>query len=242
MDGRGLTAAGLRLEVTDGVGVVTLARPPVNAVDQRLLDALAECFARPWAHLPGARALVLLGEGAHFCAGHDRAEAELRSDEGFLMRAVEALAAVRDAPLPVVAGVQGGAVGTGLILAACADLLFVAPDAFVALPEVELGMLGGAGHAARWFPPAIVRRLVLLGERVSGEHLHAAGSALAPLPGASVQESARDAAHRLGSRSPAVVAAAREVLARSELDVVAIHREEMRRSLALDPITPPPAG
>lgn len=198
--GEEMPVDGVRLEPMGRVGTIHLARPPVNAFDERMLAALAAAVQRPTSWCPGARSLLLVADGPHFSAGHDRAEAELRHDPGFLARAVTWLGALAHAPLPLVTAVHGAAVGTGAIAAFTADLVVAEPDAQVALPEVGLGMLGGAGHAARWLPTAWVRRLVLTGASISGERLAALGAVLPPDDGLDARTTAQRLAEVLSTQ------------------------------------------
>lgn len=215
-----------------GVGVVRLARPPVNAIDEALLASIAQVMEDPEPWLPGVRAIALLARGPHFSAGHERAEFGRIQEPGYLSAAADHLAGVLGCPLPVVAGVHGAAVGTGFILASCADVLIVAADAEVSLPEMHLGMLGGAGHAARWLPPAMVRHLVMTGERVSGRALHTVG-VLAPRDRETAEMRALDVAAALARRPPSLLAGARAVLDGIGPDAIAVHRDEMRRNRSM---------
>jgi enoyl-CoA hydratase len=223
-----LTGIGLHLEQNGPVGVVTLDRPPVNAVTFALLDALAGAVSDPAAWAPDARSLVITSRGEHFSAGMDRSVLA-RLDRGSLIRAAGALDRVLHSPLPIVSAVRGVAAGTGFIIAACADLMVIHPESTVWLPEVELGMLGGAGHALRWLPVAYVRRMVLKSERVEGVVLHRFG-ALGPPPGASVEETAIEVATRLAMFDPEVMSEARSALAGLEHDASTVHRAEMQNT------------
>lgn len=220
---------GFDLGVVGPVGVIALDRPPVNALDAGMLARLADVFGQPARWFPEARSLALVTFGKHFSAGHDRTERAAVTDPGYLAEAADHLAQVLACPLPVVAGVDGAAIGTGFILACCADLLVVAPDASISLPEVTLGMLGGAGHAARWLPPALVRRMVLTGETVAGSELHGVGLQ-APEPGQRASDRAVTVAAGLAVHDPRVLRAAREVVDGLSLDAATIHRDEMRRT------------
>lgn len=217
---------GLRLGQQGPVGVVSLARPPVNAVTFDLLERLADILSRPERWFPEATALVLAGDGPHFSAGMDRAELAIL-DRDRLTRAAAALAAVLHRPLPLVAAVHGSAAGTGFILAACADLLVIDPQAKVWLPEVEIGMLGGAGHARRWLPMPLVRRMTLHGDEIPGTTLHQHG-ALRPPDESTALETGLEAARRLAGRDPSLLTQAREVLAGLESDAAATHHQEMQ--------------
>lgn len=209
------------------MGLVFLSRPPVNAVNSKMLESIDEVFSAPHEHFDSVHTIGFLSDLPHFCAGHDRDEVGLVRSPGYLQQAANHIASIRRCPLPVVAGVTGAAAGTGFILAAAADLLVASPDARFWLPEVELGMLGGAGHAARVLPPALVRLLVLTGQRISGSELVEKGGALRAPDAASVAETVIDLCERIASRDLQVVRAARSVLDSIGPDATEVHLSEM---------------
>ena len=162
--------SGLRVEREGGILRLTLARPERrNAFDAALIAELHEAFA----DVGDARVVVLGGEGSSFCAGADvewqRASIDLSIEENVedALRLYRMLAAVDSCPSPLIARVQGFALGGGSGLVACADVVVAAPDATFGFTEVRLGIIPavispfvfakiGAG-AARW--------LFLTGER-----------------------------------------------------------------------------
>lgn len=169
-----MTEAGLDVHRDGGVLRVTLARPGRrNAFDAALIAALADAFA----DVGDARCVVLAGEGQSFCAGADvewqRASIELSFKENVedAMRLYRMLEAVDACPAPVVARVQGHALGGGSGLVACCDIAVAAPDAVFGYSEVRLGIIPavispfvlpriGGGAARRYF---------LTGERFDAE-------------------------------------------------------------------------
>src|SRR6476661_1741426 len=134
----------VRTERDGNVLRVTLARPDRrNAFDAALIAELAETFV----DVGRARAVVLAGEGASFCAGADvdwmRASASLSFDENVAdanaMR--QMFEAIDECPAPVVARVQGHALGGGAGLVAAADIAISARDTMFAFSEVKLGII-----------------------------------------------------------------------------------------------------
>jgi enoyl-CoA hydratase len=166
---------------TDGeVAVVTLDRPPVNALDAELLEALTATAARLAAERPAA--VVLTGAGRCFSAGMDlRTTPQL--DAGGQRRTVAALndafAAWYRLPLPVVAAVGGPAIAGGMILALCADVRVAAAGAPWGLAEVRVGIpyprAALAVVRAELTGPA-ARRLALGAANVAAEELIDAGA------------------------------------------------------------------
>jgi methylglutaconyl-CoA hydratase len=153
---------------------VTLARAERrNAFDAALIAELAEAFV----DVGRARAVVLAGEGPSFSAGADvewmRASVELSYDENVadalaLRRLLEA---IDGCPAPVVARVQGHALGGGCGLVACSDVAVAAPDAVFAFSEVKLGLVPAviSPFALAKIGPSAARRYFLTGERFDAE-------------------------------------------------------------------------
>lgn len=219
---------GVELFDRGDVAGIRLNRPPVNAVGAPMLRALARTAAGIPETAPEARAVVLEAEGPHFCAGADRRGTRVGFAVDDLIPAAEDLQTLLEAPLPAVGALHGAAVGTGMLIAATCDILVIADDAEVWLPEVELGLLGGAGYAHRLLPPPIVRRMVLLGEHLESGQLLALG---AGVPGGTPEQTrtrAWELATQLADRPPPALRAARAVLGTLDVAAADVHRHEMR--------------
>src|SRR6266511_6282215 len=161
---------GLRTERDGHVLRVTLARPERrNAFDAALIARLTEAFA----NVHDARVVVLAGEGESFCAGADvdwqRSSIELSFDENVedAMRLYRMCDAIDRCPAPVIARVQGYALGGGSGLVACADVAIAAPDAVFGFSEVALGLNPDviSPFVLRKIGPGGARRYFLTGER-----------------------------------------------------------------------------
>ncbi|SDI33131.1 3-hydroxyacyl-CoA dehydrogenase NAD-binding domain-containing protein [Alloyangia pacifica] len=143
----------VHLEVTDGIAVLTIDNPPVNAgshaIRKGLIEALRSCGE--------VRGAVLVGAGKSFIAGSDLREfgAPLAWPE-----LPDVIAACEEAPFPVVAAIHGVALGGGLELALGCDYRIATPDAKLGLPEVSLGMVPGAGGTQRL--PRLTGRIAAL--------------------------------------------------------------------------------
>ena len=165
------------------VAVVEITRPPNNFFDVQLITDLAEIFEE-LDDDANCRALVLCSQGKHFCAGNNFARP--RSDGEREARAAGHnplySAAVRlfDAKKPVVAAIQGAAVGGGFGLAAMADFRVVSPEARFTANFVKLGFHPGFG-LTHTLPRIIgsqrANLMFLTGRRINGETAHAWGLA-----------------------------------------------------------------
>ena len=160
----------LRIERDGDVLCVTLARPETrNAFDADLIAELAEAFV----DVGKARAVLLAGDGPSFCAGADvewmRASADLDFDanvaDANALRGM--LEAVDRCPAPVVARIQGHALGGGAGLVACADIAVAEPKTAFAFSEVKLGIIPAviSPVALAKIGPGWARRYFVTGER-----------------------------------------------------------------------------
>ena len=149
-----MSGALLLTSVNGGIAVVTLNNPPLNLVTVQLtaaLDRLLDELAR----YPAVRVLILTGSGDRaFCAGSDVSELRSLVNSGTvldrkLIQENETYSKLADFPKPTIAAVQGVALGGGLELAACCDLIVVEQDVKLGLPEIKLGWFPGSGGTVR---------------------------------------------------------------------------------------------
>ena len=140
--------------VDDGVAVVTLNNPPLNVVTLELTRALERTLDRLAAD-PAARVLVMTGAGERaFCAGSDIKEFPALMASGSVVdrkmrKENETYSKLAGFPKPTIAAVAGLALGGGLELAVCCDLIVVEETARLALPEIKLGVFPGSGGTVR---------------------------------------------------------------------------------------------
>jgi enoyl-CoA hydratase len=190
------------------LAVVTMDRPPVNAVNLMMYTEIRDTFHGLRDQHPTTRVAILQARGRHFCAGNDLGEFATMTSVNAprRMQAVrEAFWAIHDCPLPVVALVHGCALGTGLALAASADLVIAADDAQFGLPEVSVGVMGGARHLARLVPQQWVRLMFLTAEPVSGKDLASVGGVALTVPADELAERGRAVALRIAAHSPEAI-------------------------------------
>lgn len=164
----------VQLDVTDGVGVIRLDRPPMNALDAQLQRELVE-VAREADTRDDVAAVVLHGGPKVFAAGADVKEMAAMSYQemvahGHLLQ--EFTRAVASIGKPTVSVVTGFALGGGCELALSTDLRFAAENAKLGQPEILLGIIPGAGgtqRLARLVGPSIAKDLVYSGRFVGAE-------------------------------------------------------------------------
>jgi enoyl-CoA hydratase/carnithine racemase len=202
----------------DHVAVVELHRPPENYFDVVLIRSIADAFAA--LDDSGARAIVLASEGKHFCAGADftapRPSVGAANGDGDPARELyrEAVRLLQGRT-PVVAAVQGAAIGGGLGLACVADFRVAAPEARFAANFARLGFHHGFGLSVTL--PDIVGRqraleLLYTGRRIGGGGAAEIGLVDRLVPATELREAAHDFAAEIAASAPLAVRSIRETM------------------------------
>ena len=202
------------------VALITLSRPPVNALDTATRRALVTTMDRLQVE-DDVRAIVITGSGSVFCAGADVKEKARLNESGANM--IEANRLTRslffsfiDSAKPIIAAVNGPALGAGLVLLACCDVLISADDAVYAMPEIDVGQGGGASFLRRILPTMLMRKMMLTGERVPAAELHRHGVLDRCLPREDVLPASLELATTIAAKSPTAVRAIRDSFATVE--------------------------
>jgi enoyl-CoA hydratase/carnithine racemase len=185
----------VRLDVADGIGTIRLDRPPMNALNIEVQEGLRGAAAAASAD-DEVRAVIVYGGEKVFAAGADIKEmagmtyARMAGRAGALTSAFDAIARI---PKPVVAAINGYALGGGCELALTCDWRVAADDAKLGQPEINLGIIPGAGgtqRLARLLGPAKAKDLVMSGRFVEAAEALAIGLVDKVVPAAEVYEAA----------------------------------------------------
>ncbi|MFD7513071.1 enoyl-CoA hydratase/isomerase family protein [Streptomyces sp. NPDC059853] len=212
-----MTVDTAHLEVTDGVGTITLDRPPLNALDSALQDRLRE-LAGEITGRQDIRAVVIRGSERAFAAGADIKEMRAMDHAAMVARArglQDAFTAVARIPKPVVAAITGYALGGGCELALCADVRFAAEEARLGQPEILLGLIPGAGgtqRLARLIGPSRAKDLIFTGRQVTAAEALTLGLVDQVHPAAEVFDRAHAWAARLAKGPATALRAAKEAV------------------------------
>lgn len=211
-----MTLTTLQLQIEDGVAVVTLNRPPVNAQNAQLRAELTQLFDA-LGDRADVLAIVLTGAGKTFSAGADiRERPNLGATAGAYgrhNRAVrEVFYAIVDCPKPVIAAINGPALGAGFGLVLACDIWIAAEEASVSLPEIDVGLAGGATFVQAIFSQSRARRMFFTGMRVDGAELYRLGLVEACLPQAELMPYAMGIAREIASKSPIAMKLAKEAV------------------------------
>jgi len=206
----------LRETPAEGVVLLRINRPAArNALNMRVRLRLSEEFQKI-ASDPSLRAVVLTGDEKAFAAGADLKEfAELSAVEQMRRQTHRLFASIANCPKPVIAAVNGFALGGGCELAMHADIIVAGENARFGQPEVRVGLMPGAGGTQR-LTRAVGKframKLVLLGEPISGVEAAEMGLASEVVPDEQVVPRALEMAKKIAELPPLAIEQIKEVL------------------------------
>ncbi|MGW5147160.1 enoyl-CoA hydratase-related protein [Rhodococcus koreensis] len=211
-------SSGIQFELDGHVAGVTLDRPTaLNSIDpemdQALFEAWTEINSNPdiWVAVLGATGEKAFCAGANVSGGTEGAGRRMALGGG-LTGVGGPLLTLRK---PLVAAVQGYAIGGGFELAMCADIIVAADTAQFGIPETKVGIIGEAGimhRAIRQLPHHIAMSLILTGDRIDAQQAERYGFVNEVVPFEKLAETARSWADRIASASPLAVQAAKDAV------------------------------
>ena len=218
----------INVEIEDRVATVTFDRPPVNALNAQAFREIEQAFTE-LRHGTDAHVAIFTAAGERvFCGGVDLNDSARRHgrekvaddsivdllDPGSIVR--DCFWALSDCPLPVIGAINGAAVGAGLALVACCDVIIASEHARFALPEINAGVLGGGRHLQRMVGPYKTRKMFYTGEFVGAEEFHRLGAVEKVVPAGELMAEARALADVIATKSPIGLRLAKESLNRVE--------------------------
>ena len=222
----------IRIEVSEHVAVVTLDRPPVNALDSQTWREIADAFDSLGARRD-VRVAIFNSAGRIFCAGVDLMDSPKRYrpdgrredggpqgdprdqvDPGLVVR--RAFWALYDCPVPVIGAIDGKAIGAGAVLVSLCDMVVATPRFEMALTEINVGVLGGVKATQRMVGPYLAKRLFLTGDYVGAEELYRRGAIETVVAPDELMATARSLAANIATKSPIAVRLAKESANRVE--------------------------
>ena len=161
----------LRISRDSGVATIRIDRPPANAVDPAMIAEFLDVLP-PLAADPAVRCLVITGTGRFFVAGADIAVMRDLSaaNQAEMRRWIEVQRILELAPKPVIAAINGHALGGGAELSLACDLRIISESGSFGFPEIALGLFPGAGGSQRLprlVGPHLAKRLMIEGERLT---------------------------------------------------------------------------
>lgn len=196
----------IKLDVSDAIALVTMDNPPVNALSPEFRRGMMEVFDS-LNDRDDVRVAVLTGAGKHFCAGADikaRSSGERKAGAAWQghREARETFHCIVECRKPVIAAINGAALGAGLAIAASCDILIASENTRMGLPEINVGLMGGGRHAMRLFGHSRTRRMLLTGLRMDGQELYRLGVVEQCVAPEDLMEAAMKIAREIAAKSP----------------------------------------
>ena len=201
--------------------ILTLSDPTLrNAIGPAMFAAGIEALNVAETN-PDIRSVIITGEGQHFCAGSDVHRLKANRDQPAEVQAqiIESLhnwmESIRTFPKPVIAAVEGAAVGSGFSLALMCDLIVAANNSVFATAYSNLGLspdAGGSCNLTHALPRQLAAELLLLGERISAQRLHELGLVNRVVDSGHALTEALALAERINARAPNVMNSIKELV------------------------------
>jgi enoyl-CoA hydratase len=205
------------------VALVTLDRPPVNAVDRDAHVAINEAFDSLNDN-QDVRVAIFTGAGDRaFCAGADLRTVNQRptdlpptaiTDPARYAR--DAFWSITDCAVPVIGAINGPALGAGLAYAACCDILIASSNATFGTTEINVGLLGASAHLSLLVGRHKARELFFTGETITADELYRLGALRAVVAREALMDTAMELARTLAAKSPIALRLAKEAMNRVE--------------------------
>lgn len=204
----------IKVDVNEYIAVVTMDRPPVNAQNAQFREEIIDAFDS-FSDRNDVRVAVLTGAGKVFCAGADIKERiGLVKKPGDYWRhnrgAREYANAIRECKKPVIAAVNGAALGAGFGVMSACDIMLASDNATFGMPEIDVGLAGGCAFISRLFGKSRGRRIVFTGERFSAAELYRLGVIEWCGPREQLMGEAMKIARNIASKSPLAIKLAKE--------------------------------
>lgn len=194
-------------EISDHIATVTFHHDPVNAMNAAAYLELAQIFQEVGAQRD-VRCVIFRSIGKGFVGGNDIKEiaAHNRENHAAYQEVVgKGVCAIQDCAVPVIAAVQGYAIGVGLILAIVCDLVVASEKAWFNLPEISLGITAGTSFVMTALPEKLVKYLCLTGDRLSAKEMQAYGAVNFVVPPEELMQKASELAKKVAAQPPQTV-------------------------------------
>lgn len=208
----------VRISQEGAVGIITMDRPPVNAMSTDMYAELTDAFREVSKHDISTVVLVSASERC-FCAGADVKElnsiagsGDTARDEQRQVLARSLFDTVLNNRQPVIAAINGPALGAGAVLAACCDIRYASERATIGLPEINVGRCGGGRHMMRLLPQGKVREMYFTGRPLDAQEAFRLGLVERVVSHGLEREAAMQIAREIAGKSPLALRMAKEAL------------------------------
>jgi len=203
----------IRTDIQGHIGEVVLDHPPVNALDSKAWNELADVITALGSRQE-VRCLLVRGEGKGFCAGVDLKEVQQDPQRIVDLNRgnFRTFRAVRSCEVPVVTAVHAFVIGGGIGICGASDVLIASDDAYFSLPEIDRGAMGGASHLSRMLPLHKVRAAFFTGGRIPAAEAYRLGAVEQVVAPAQLLPAARAFAAQIAQKSRRALVLAKEAL------------------------------
>jgi enoyl-CoA hydratase len=207
------------VERSNKVVTVTLDWPPVNTLTLERYQKIADTF-NAIATMPDVNCVILTARGTRaFCAGLDLQEflaATVGQDPARAAVVRATFKSIRHCPVPVIAAVNGPAIGAGVVLAAVCDIRIASEGATFAMAEINVGRCGGGAHMGRLISQGMLRLMYFTGEPISAWEAHRSGFVQHVVVPRRLMPAAAEIGDIIAQKSPLGLRMAKEALNRVE--------------------------
>jgi len=204
----------IKVDVKDFIATVVIDRPPVNAQNSELRNQIMDAFDA-FNDRDDVRVAILTGTGNVFSAGADIKERKgVINEPGDYWRlnrtAREYTNCIRECAKPVIAAVNGAALGAGFGLMSACDIMLASDNATFGMPEIDVGLAGGTAMLSRLVGKSRGRRLVFTGDRLPAQELYRLGIIEACVPRDQLMDEAMKIARSIAAKSPLAIRLAKQ--------------------------------
>lgn len=203
----------ITLTIQDHIAEILFDHPPVNAFDTQGWASIPELINAASAN-EDVRCVLIRAVGRGFCGGVDIKEMQAHPERIAALNRANYLTfkAIRDCAVPVVAALNGFVIGGGVNIAGACDSVIAAEGAYLSLPEIDRGAMGGAAFLSRMAPVQMVRTNFFTGGRIAVEDLHRIGSIHKIVPLDALEAEARALCGVIASKSRTALVIAKQAL------------------------------
>lgn len=202
-----------KTSINNGIAKLVLSKPPVNAFNSLEWHQIAEAIEQ-FGRNDSVRVIVISAEGKGFCAGVDIKE--LAADKTKIVAVnrgnYDTFKSIHLNPKPVIVALHGFVLGGGIGMSGAADIIVASDCTFFGVPEIDRGAMGGGAHLQRMFPVQKVRYMYFTGEFIDAHEAYRLGAVERVVKREDLPEAVGEIAAKIASKSPAMVALAKEAL------------------------------
>lgn len=204
---------GIETHIKDRIAEIVFNVPPVNAFDSETWMSIPG-IVKEAARNPEVNCILIRAEGKGFCGGVDIKEMQAHPERITILNRGNYLTfkAIRDAEIPVIVAAHKFVIGGGIGICGASDSIIAADDAYLSLPEVDRGAMGGASHLSRMLPLHKVRAAFFTGGNIPAEEAYRLGAVEKVVPRADLEAEARAFCEVIASKSRKALVIAKEAL------------------------------